>query len=77
LPHVSGYKDNASGRDKKIHPRKKGLQPEKTHFLPTWQQLTHAHEKNDPPGKTIYNRPFSFQEPPFFTSAPRYQQETD
>jgi len=69
LPHVSGYKDNASGRDKKIHPRKKGLHPEKTHFLPIWQQQTHAHEKTSRREKLFTTDLFHSRRHPF--SLPR------
>lgn len=54
---------------KKIHPRKKGLHPEKTHFLPTWQQLTHAHEKTTRREKLFTTDLFHSRSHPF--SLPR------
>lgn len=54
---------------KKIHPRKKGLQPEKTHFLPIWQQQTHAHEKTTRREKLFTTDLFHSRSHPF--SLPR------
>lgn len=54
---------------KKFTPRKKGLQPEKTHFLPTWQQQTHAHEKTSRREKLFTTDLFHSRSHPF--SLPR------